>query len=181
MGDRVGSELKAMIQAPKGYTFVGADVDSQELWIAAVMGDALFTKEHGSTALGWMTLQGNKNEGTDMHSVTAKTANVSRDEAKILNYGRIYGGGVLFAAQLLKNFNPSLSDFEADKRARDMYQATKGDRLFILSDLGKRLHKIENGDESTVGSNPVTKKSIKTLHSVKNLLDQIMVSYEDLD
>ena len=62
----------------QGYTFVGADVDSQELWIAAVMGDAFFTKEHGSTALGWMTVQGNKNEGTDMHSVTAKTANVTR-------------------------------------------------------------------------------------------------------
>ena len=42
------------------------------------MGDAFFTKEHGSTALGWMTVQGNKNEGTDMHSVTAKTANVTR-------------------------------------------------------------------------------------------------------
>ena len=73
-----------------------------------------------------MTLQGNKNEGTDMHSVTAKTANVSRNEAKILNYGRIYGGGVLFAAQLLRNFNPSLSEEQAEKRAREMYQVTKG-------------------------------------------------------
>ena len=49
-----------------------------------------------------------------------------RNEAKILNYGRIYGGGVLFAAQLLRNFNPSLSDLEAERRARNMYQVTKG-------------------------------------------------------
>ncbi len=56
--DRVGSELKAMVIAPDDYTFVGADVDSQELWIAAVIGDSHFTGEHGSTALGWMTLQG---------------------------------------------------------------------------------------------------------------------------
>ena len=36
-----------MIQSPPGYHFVGADVDSQELWIAAVLGDAYFMKEHG--------------------------------------------------------------------------------------------------------------------------------------
>lgn len=36
-----------MIQSPPGYVFVGADVDSQELWIAAVLGDAYFMKEHG--------------------------------------------------------------------------------------------------------------------------------------
>lgn len=27
--ERVGSELRAMTQAPPGYSFVGADVDSQ--------------------------------------------------------------------------------------------------------------------------------------------------------
>lgn len=36
--DRLGSELRAMIQAPPGYSIVGADVDSQELWIASVIG-----------------------------------------------------------------------------------------------------------------------------------------------
>ena len=33
--NRIGSELKAMLRAPPGCKFVGADVDSQELWIAA--------------------------------------------------------------------------------------------------------------------------------------------------
>lgn len=27
--DRIGSELKCLVQAPEGYSFVGADVDSQ--------------------------------------------------------------------------------------------------------------------------------------------------------
>ncbi|KAL3212518.1 hypothetical protein MRX96_007934 [Rhipicephalus microplus] len=49
--DRVGSELKCMIQAPKGYHIVGADVDSQELWIAAIFADAYFAGMHGCTAL----------------------------------------------------------------------------------------------------------------------------------
>ena len=48
--NRVGSELKAMVQAPPGYHIVGADVDSQELWIAAVLGDRHFTGIHGSDA-----------------------------------------------------------------------------------------------------------------------------------
>lgn len=44
---RVGSELKAMVRAPPGYHLVGADVDSQELWIAAVLGDMQFAGIHG--------------------------------------------------------------------------------------------------------------------------------------
>lgn len=36
-----------MIQAPPGYHIVGADVDSQELWIAAILGEAHFAGIHG--------------------------------------------------------------------------------------------------------------------------------------
>ncbi|VDQ17853.1 unnamed protein product, partial [Trichobilharzia regenti] len=38
--NRLGSEIKAMIQSPPGYVFVGADVDSQEMWIASLIGDS---------------------------------------------------------------------------------------------------------------------------------------------
>ena len=55
--NRLGSELKAQVQAPDGYRLVGADVDSQELWIAALFGDAAFEGMHGSTAMGWMALR----------------------------------------------------------------------------------------------------------------------------
>ncbi|GFO44683.1 DNA polymerase subunit gamma-1, partial [Plakobranchus ocellatus] len=126
--DRIGSELKSMIQSPPGYHFVGADVDSQELWIAAVLGDAYFMREHGCTALGWMTLQGNKSDKTDLHSKTAEIAEISRDHAKVLNYGRIYGAGQTFAERLLQQFNPQLSDQEAKLKAANMYKQTKGQR-----------------------------------------------------
>ena len=63
--DRIGSELKAMVQCPPGFSFVGADVDSQELWIASIIGDSYFAGQHGATAFGWMTLQGKKSDGTD--------------------------------------------------------------------------------------------------------------------
>lgn len=39
-----------MVRAPPGYHIVGADVDSQELWIAAVLGDMQFAGIHGQLA-----------------------------------------------------------------------------------------------------------------------------------
>lgn len=130
--ERVGSELRAMVQAPAGYRLVGADVDSQELWIASVLGDARATRMHGATPLGWMTLSGTKAAATDMHSVTAKAIGISRDHAKVINYARIYGAGQMFAERLLKQFNPTISDGEAKSKAMKMFAMTKGRRTYYL-------------------------------------------------
>ncbi|CAD5121345.1 DgyrCDS9868 [Dimorphilus gyrociliatus] len=151
--DRVGSELKAMIQCPGGYHFVGADVDSQELWIASLLGDAHFQGIHGCTALAWMTLQGKKSDGTDMHSKTAQLVGISRDQAKVFNYGRIYGAGKTFAERLLRQFNHRLTKEEASKKASVMYAATKGKKLKIkdLDEDGNMrtvVEKWEGGSES---------------------------------
>lgn len=123
--NRVGSELKSMVRAPQGYCFVGADVDSQELWIASLIGDATF-KLHGGNAVGFMTLEGTKAAGTDLHSRTAAILGISRNDAKVFNYGRIYGAGLKFASTLLRQFNPSLSDEQTTKTADDLYKNTKG-------------------------------------------------------
>nr|XP_020470869.1 DNA polymerase subunit gamma-1 [Monopterus albus] len=137
--DRVGSELKAMVQVPPGYHLVGADVDSQELWIAAVLGEAHFAGMHGCTAFGWMTLQGKKSQGTDLHSRTADAVGISREHAKVFNYGRIYGAGQPFAERLLMQFNHRLSQTEAASKARQMYALTKGTRRYVLSEEGEWL------------------------------------------
>lgn len=112
---------------------------SQELWIAAVLGDAKWLRQHGCTAFGWMTLQGSKADGTDLHSKTAEQAGISRDHAKILNYGRIYGAGREYAALLMKNFNRELTDADANAKARRIYNFSKGSRLYKLNALGKDL------------------------------------------
>lgn len=132
--ERIGSELRAMVQSPPGYKFVGADVDSQELWIASVLGDADATGIHGATPLGWMTLSGTKSDGTDMHSVTAKAIGISRDHAKVINYARIYGAGQMFAERLLKQFNPTISEGEAKSKAFKMFAITKGKKIFHLKE-----------------------------------------------
>ncbi|XP_077452607.1 DNA polymerase subunit gamma-1 [Stigmatopora argus] len=137
--DRVGSELKAMVQAPPGYHLIGADVDSQELWIAAVLGEAHFAGMHGCTAFGWMTLQGKKSQGTDLHSRTADAVGISREHAKVFNYGRIYGAGQPFAERLLMQFNHRLSQTDAGSKAKQMYALTKGLRRYQLSDDGEWL------------------------------------------
>uniref|UniRef100_A0A3Q4GIG5 DNA polymerase subunit gamma-1 n=1 Tax=Neolamprologus brichardi TaxID=32507 RepID=A0A3Q4GIG5_NEOBR len=137
--DRVGSELKAMVQVPPGYHLIGADVDSQELWIAAVLGEAHFAGMHGCTAFGWMTLQGKKSEGTDLHSRTADAVGISREHAKVFNYGRIYGAGQPFAERLLMQFNHRLSQTGAARKARQMYALTKGIRRYHLSEDGEWL------------------------------------------
>ncbi|CAI4219130.1 unnamed protein product [Parascedosporium putredinis] len=88
--NRVGSELKAMVKAPPGYSFVAA--------------------------------------GTDLHSRTASILGISRNDAKVFNYGRIYGAGLKFAATLLRQFNPSLSEQETVEIASKLYATTKGTR-----------------------------------------------------
>ena len=123
--NRVGSELKSMVRAPAGYAIVGADVDSEELWICSVMGDAQFGV-HGATAIGWMTLEGTKSAGTDLHSKSASILGISRDDAKVFNYSRIYGAGAKHALQLLLKSNPALSTTEAEKLVAALYAGTKG-------------------------------------------------------
>ncbi|KAF1849220.1 DNA polymeras-like protein gamma [Cucurbitaria berberidis CBS 394.84] len=132
--NRVGSELKSMVRAPEGYCFVGADVDSQELWIASLIGDATF-KLHGGNAVGFMTLEGTKAAGTDLHSRTAGILGISRNDAKVFNYGRIYGAGLKFASTLLRQFNPSLTDSQTSKTANELYMTTKGKKT-----TRKQLH-----------------------------------------
>lgn len=159
---RVGSELKSLIRAPAGYTIVGADVDSEELWICAVMGDAYFGL-HGATALGWMTLEGSKSAGTDMHSITAKILGITRDGAKVFNYSRIYGAGVRHAVDLLKKGNPDLSLQRAQASAKELYARTKGkkrhqrtffDRKFWYG--GTESHVFNMLETIATSSNPRT-------------------------
>ncbi|CAB4254863.1 similar to Saccharomyces cerevisiae YOR330C MIP1 Catalytic subunit of the mitochondrial DNA polymerase [Maudiozyma barnettii] len=174
--NRIGSELKTQVKAPPGYCFVGADVDSEELWIASLVGDSVFNM-HGGTAIGWMCLEGTKNAGTDLHTKTANILGCSRNEAKIFNYGRIYGAGVKFAGQLLKQFNPSLSDEEVKKVANTLYENTKGkkrrskifEQFWYGGSESVLFNKLENIAEQDVPRTPVLGGSITTSLMKKNL------------
>ncbi|RNA01848.1 DNA polymerase subunit gamma-1 [Brachionus plicatilis] len=175
--DRIGSELKAMIQSPDGYYLVGADVDSQELWIAATLGDSEY-KIHGSTPLGWMNLQGKKSDGSDMHSKTASIIGISRDQAKVFNYGRIYGAGKKFTQKLLMQFNPNMSEKEAQIKSSKLYSETKGNRnkhrkKYKDEMLIKQLNEMSNDSDEDVNAG---KWSGGTESDMFNKLEEIAVS-----
>ncbi|KAJ3220280.1 DNA-directed DNA polymerase gamma mip1 [Dinochytrium kinnereticum] len=127
--NRIGSELKALVEAPPGYSIVGADVDSEELWICSLIGDAQF-RIHGGTPLGFMTLQGNKKNRTDLHSVTGDIVGITRDAAKVFNYSRLYGAGIKHTTDLLAKNNPGIPREELRKRANKLFLETKGTRCF---------------------------------------------------
>ncbi|XP_028170299.1 DNA polymerase subunit gamma-1, mitochondrial-like, partial [Ostrinia furnacalis] len=148
--ERVGSELRAMVQAPPGHKFVGADVDSQELWIAALLGDSSLGL-CGGTAFGWAVLAGDKSTKTDLHSLTAAAAAISRDHAKVINYARIYGAGQNFAERLLKQFNPTMTISEAKSKAAKMFTTTKGRRVYSLKKQYMEGFILDEDEESKVG------------------------------
>ena len=79
-----------------------------------------------------MTLQGKKSNATDLHSKTAATVGISREHAKVFNYGRIYGAGQPFAERLLMQFNHRLTQQQAREKAQQMYAVTKGVRRWVL-------------------------------------------------
>ena len=136
--NRVGSELKAMVRAPDGYAMVGADVDSEELWISSCMGDAQFGM-HGATAIGWMTLEGTKAAGTDLHSKTASILGISRDQAKVFNYSRIYGAGMKHAVLLLLQNSAGMMSEQAQKLAENLYASTKGKSTHRTDMFGRKF------------------------------------------
>jgi DNA polymerase gamma 1 len=125
----IGSEQKSMIKAPKGYKIVGADVDSQEMWISSLISDAEFGF-HGATGLGLMMLQGSKSDGTDLHSRTAKILGISRDDAKVFNYSRLYGAGIKTVLGMLEKSFANINVEEAKERVEILFKKTKGQRYY---------------------------------------------------
>ncbi|CAI5441012.1 unnamed protein product [Caenorhabditis angaria] len=132
-GHVIGTGIKAMVQASNGARLVGADVDSQEQWLAALYGDAsaekrldLANRVAGKTAFSNMMLAGSKSDNTDLHSVVANQLKISRNHAKTLNYARLYGSGESHAAKHLMRIG-GMKQAEAEKTASQLFKLTKGD------------------------------------------------------
>ncbi|CAD5211506.1 unnamed protein product [Bursaphelenchus okinawaensis] len=121
----LGSDLKSMVQCSQGWNLVGADVDSQEQWLAALFGDVLHGEfKAGSTAFSNMQLAGSKSDGTDLHTVVAESVGISRNNAKVLNYARLYGSGANHAVDFL--VQKGIGRDEARETAIKLFDTTKG-------------------------------------------------------
>ncbi len=164
--NRVGSELKAMVKAPPGYSLVGADVDSEELWICSVMGDAQFGI-HGATAVGWMTLEGTKALGTDLHSKTASILGTSRNQAKVFNYSRIYGAGIKHATHLLSRQIRALATKKRPKRQKSSTWLLRVRIRIRTSSLvpssGSEVRKATSSTSSRASHSPIIRRRRRSI------------------
>jgi DNA polymerase gamma 1 len=125
---KIGTEVKTRIQLQSPWVFVSSDYDGQESVIASIFADAHY-KIAGSTQFSHSILAGSKDDGTDMHSVTARTIGISRSIAKNCNYGMLYGSGAKTLAATIKKGNKSIPL---------IYALDMGKKL-ILSKKGKRV------------------------------------------
>lgn len=123
--DKIGTEVKTRVQIKSPYTFISSDYDGQEAVVASIFADS-HHRIAGSTQYGHSVLAGSKDDGTDMHSMTAKRIGISRTIAKNCNYGMLYGSGAKTLANTIRKGNKSISVKEAEKLGRILIEAKKG-------------------------------------------------------
>lgn len=125
---RIGTELKSMVAPFAGYSFVGADVDSQEAWLAACHGDEDLGY-CGSTAFSLMTIAGSSKDKTDIHSVVARETGYNRDTTKTRVYGALYGQGIKGDSDVILRSNPTLGEDTAKLDSGKFISLFKGKRV----------------------------------------------------
>lgn len=130
--DKIGSEIKTRVQAPEGYVFVQSDFDAQEAVVASIFADS-YHKIAGSTQFSHSILAGSKDDGSDMHSMTAKVIGITRAIAKGCNYGMLYGCGAKTLANTIRKGNKSISMREAMDMGRKLIKIKKGEKASRLS------------------------------------------------
>lgn len=84
-----GKECRSLFKAGDGYVLVGCDADGLELRALAH-----FMAAHDGGEYAKTVVEGNKEDGTDAHTVNQKAVGLnSRDSAKTWFYAFIYGAG----------------------------------------------------------------------------------------
>jgi DNA polymerase gamma 1 len=123
--EKIGTEVKTRVQVSSPYTFVSSDYDGQEGVVASIFADSVY-KIAGSTQFGHSVLAGSKDDGTDMHSMTAKTIGISRSISKNCNYGMLYGSGISTLASTIRKGNKNISLSKAKGMAKTLITKKKG-------------------------------------------------------
>ena len=124
--DTIGVDQYKTFVAPEGKCYVSADVDSQEMWIAALLADKHAGSEiAGFTPISFMVCNGSKDAGTDVHTVTALNVGIDRNKAKVLNYARLYMCG-------MKKAQENIGGENSYEKAKEMWELTKGKKTLKL-------------------------------------------------
>lgn len=124
---KVGAEIKACCYSYPPYRFVGGDIDSQEAVILRILGESEYGV-NGSTPFGAALMVGDKKVKTDIHSLAAASAGVSRDAGKQAVYSVSFGAGIKAVAKAFIKWHPDLSLAEAKVKAKSLLATLKGKR-----------------------------------------------------
>ena len=89
-------EFRELFTAPEGWTFVGTDFGGQE---NVNLAEALWEFDGGR--LNDIIVSGDKDLGTDLHSLNAVACGVSRTDAKPLWFGLLYGSSATLTGYTL--------------------------------------------------------------------------------
>ena len=126
-------EFRELFRAPKGWSFVGTDFSGQENVNLAEM---LYPYDGGR--LDKIIASGDKDKGTDLHSLNAKSCGIGRGAAKPLWFGFLYGssptltGYTLLKSGFFNDYTPK--EFTAmEKKLRRRVQDIEGEEFYPIS------------------------------------------------
>lgn len=127
----VGANVRALFMPPSGYKFVTADFDSQELLLAAELGDTIIDGSQrqgyrGSTPFSISCHIGDKAQRTTPHYLLADSANIDYTLAKNINYGIVYGLSINGTVDYFLMANKTMTKTEALERSTVTHAKQKG-------------------------------------------------------
>lgn len=162
--NKIGSELKSRVQAPEGWSFIGADFDTQEMRIGGILGDAL-NGLHGSFPMSYTNLTGTKEAKTDCHYQTSNLLGIDRQLAKIINYQLMYFCGKSGLSRTIRSFNPAISEGEANAIADRAITTKRGNKnrsngMFYGGTDSLYYNYVHNVTESVHPRTPALKAAI---------------------
>lgn len=129
-GKPYGEECRACFVVPEGKKLVGCDADGLELRCLAG-----YMALYDSGAYIKVVLEGDKSQGTDMHSVNARALECDRPTAKVWFYAFVYGAGDAKLGFILGAKNPT--------QAKKLGKQSRRKFLKNLPALGKLVEAVK--------------------------------------
>jgi DNA polymerase gamma 1 len=129
---KIGTAIKSQIRvSDPDHWLVGADFSTQEMNIAALLSDWYTSQTIGSNDFSQAVFEGDKELGTDPHSLLAKTFKIPRSScAKPMNFAGLYNCGAKRYATILKQGTKDVSN--PDELAVEILKSKRGEKSSAL-------------------------------------------------
>jgi DNA polymerase I-like protein with 3'-5' exonuclease and polymerase domains len=145
-GKEYGEECRKLFRAAPGKILIGCDFTGLEF---AVLAGYMVKYDRGR--LRNIVMNGDKDKGTDIHTINAKAMGVDRTTAKTLLYAMMYGGGAEKAGSIINSGMSELQKKEVGREIRDrLLDSMDGIKDFI-ADIQKAYRQRAKQQKSDKG------------------------------